>query len=221
MTLPQKLRLLLLAVRGDDNARSLVRWMLKRPDHLLYEHRLRLGEVVYDVGGYRGDWTALMLPRYPCDYWVFEPHPEALQLLRPRFSGLPNVHLVEAALGQGDGQVALSSEHEGSSIVKGQTSNQVEVKLFDVTRFILDHDHRVALMKLNIEGAEYDLLESLLRGEAADRVDSVLVQFHAGSPAAARRYGDIAAQLSKDHLLQWRYPFLWELWSRRSRMPSG
>jgi FkbM family methyltransferase len=180
MNFSQKWKVLLRAARGDDNARSLIRWMLKRPDHLLYEHPLTPGEVVYDVGGFRGDWTSRMLERYPCDYWVFEPHPEALQRLRQRFSDLGNVHLVEAALGQGDARVALSSEHEGSSIVHGRTSSQVEVQLLDVTRFILTHDHRVALMKLNIEGAEYDLLESLLSGEAADRVDAVLVQFHAG-----------------------------------------
>lgn len=216
MTLRQKISLILLALGGNANARSLIRWRLGRCDRLLHDHAVAPGSVIYDVGGYLGDWTAGMLAKHPCEYHVFEPHPEAFTELQSRFAGRPEVHLHEFALGRGNGRVALSSDEEGSSIVSPREGQTLEVRLVDACEFLREHGCRVALMKLNIEGAEYELLESLFWSDLRDRVGSLLVQFHSGTPDAMARYGAIEHKLRETHELAWRYPFLWELWRPKS-----
>lgn len=209
-----KLRLVFAALSGDTNARSLLRWKLLRPDRLLYDHPLREGLLVYDVGGYRGDWTAGMLARYSCEYHVFEPHPEAFRGLTKRFADLPSVKLHHFALGRGSGLVSLSSAAEGSSIISHRDAGSIEVRLVDACGHLRSEGRPVALMKLNIEGAEFDLLEELLWSDVRDSAGDFLVQFHKGPRDAKSRYERIARKLLETHRCIWRYPFLWELWRR-------
>ena len=209
-----RLRLLWHAVTGDNNARSLLWWKLLRPDRLLYQHPLQQKDVVYDVGGFRGDWTCRMLSTYSCRYHVFEPHPEAFAKLMQRFASQPQVNLHEFALGGSNGFVSLSCAEEGSSIVSDRGESSIEVKLVDIREHLRNERHPVALMKLNIEGAEFDFLEALLWSDECNLVGDFLVQFHAGSPQAEKRYRSISQKLRETHSCVWRYPFLWELWRR-------
>jgi len=212
-----KLRLILNAVTGNSNARSLLMWKLRQSEKLLYEHTLKPRSLVYDVGGYLGSWTSEMLLKYPCEYHVFEPHPQAFSKLMERFAGCPEVHLHQFALGGTNGSVLLSSAAEASSIVSNRGVDSVEVKLVDVRQHLLDERRSVALMKLNIEGAEFEFLEALLSSDARDLAGDFLVQFHAGSPKVEKRYRGIAQKLGETHRCVWRYAFLWELWRRIER----
>lgn len=211
---PERLRTILHALSGDKNARSLIRWKLFKSDHLLYKHPLERNVLVYDVGGYRGDWTSKMLEKYACEFHVFEPHPEFFKHLSRRFAGFGAVKLHEFALGGESGRVSLSSAAEGSSIVARRGVDSIQVNLVDVCHHLRDHGRPVALMKLNIEGAEYDLLERLLWSEESILAGDYLVQFHSGPPDAEQRYAGIARKLGETHRCVWRYPFLWELWRR-------
>lgn len=216
MSPKDKLLLVLRAAAGDPNARSLMRWKLTGADRRLHAHPLREDSLVYDVGGYLGDWTAAMLAKNPCEYHVFEPHPTAFGRLVERFSGNPAVHLHPFALGRGNGSVFLTSEAEGSSILPGQTGGSIEVRLVDICDHLSQDGRRVDLMKLNIEGAEFDLLETLLWSDLRDRVGAFLIQFHRGAPDASVRYRRIAEKLAETHRCVWCYPFLWELWRQKT-----
>ena len=208
-----RLRIFFRAIAGDDNARSLLWWRLGRRDRLLFEHRLQQGDLVYDVGGYRGDWTWGMMGKYSCEYHVFEPHPEAFRNLAERFARHPDVTLHEFALGGANGRASLSSAAEGSSIVSNRSDRSIDVGLVDVCQHLSSDGRKVALMKLNIEGSEYDLLEKLLKSDMRYRVQSMLIQFHLQGPASKARYASIAESLTETHRLSWRYAFLWELWT--------
>jgi FkbM family methyltransferase len=213
----ERLRIILNALAGDKNARSLMRWKFFKLDYLLYKHPLDQNALVYDVGGYKGDWTSGMLEEYACEFHAFEPHPEFFNHLSRRFAGSGSVKLHEFALGGESGRVSLSSAAEGSSIVARRGVDSIQVKLVDVCHHLRDDGRPVALMKLNIEGAEYDLLEQLLWSGESILAGDFLVQFHSGPPDAEQRYARIARKLGETHRCVWRYPFLWELWRRTER----
>jgi hypothetical protein len=67
-------------------------------------------------------------------------------------------------------------------------------------------------MKINIEGAEYCVLESLI--DNIEKIGGILVQFHK-IDFYQQRYDDIAEELSKTHNLKWRFPFVWEYWEQK------
>jgi hypothetical protein len=88
--------------------------------------------------------------------------------------------------------------------------------LIDAARYLDESPTKeFDLVKLNIEGGEYALLERLIATEHIKRIRDLQVQFHLNVPNARRRYRSIARALRKTHRLAWRYPFVWESWTRR------
>ena len=57
--------------------RSYRRWNADRGDDTLrLDYPLAEQDIVFDVGGYHGDWAATMHDRYGCHIHVFEPLPQ-------------------------------------------------------------------------------------------------------------------------------------------------
>ena len=71
---------------------------------------------------------------------------------------------------------------------------------------------RVALLKLNIEGGEFELLEHLLDSGEIERFENIQVQFHWFAPEAHRRMQRIHEQLTVSHQTTYQYRFVWENW---------
>lgn len=137
------------------------------------------GDLVMDCGANIGDVTA-PLAASGATVQCFEPDPFAYAHLETRFSQAPNVTLFNAAVGTGEGTVALrrapdfDEKPKGASvkstILEGGrgvgTSNQdmVEVRLMDFIAHLEAEIARVgeiAFLKMDIEGAELDILEAM------------------------------------------------------------
>ena len=70
----------------------------------------------------------------------------------------------------------------------------------------------IDLMKINIEGGEYEFLEYLLDTGLAVKIKNVQVQFHDFVPNAETRTKSIQERLSQTHSLTYQYEFVWENW---------
>ena len=73
----------------------------------------------------------------------------------------------------------------------------------------------VGVLKLHIEGGEYEVLENLLETQALVRMRCLLIQFHRQPVGWEARYQRIVEGLRKTHEPVWRYPMVWEKWLRR------
>ena len=98
-------------------------------------------------------------------------------------------------------------------IVTGQKNETVEIRsVADEIRSL----GRVDLMKLNIEGAEYELLGALAEADLMGEVRFIQVQFHDFVPDAVAKLQEARELLSRTHDVMWEYPFVWESWELRS-----
>ena len=75
---------------------------------------------------------------------------------------------------------------------------------------------RIDLMKINIEGGEYDLLERMAEADLIRRVRYFLIQFHEWYGNANVRRWRIRRQLRASHTEVWNYPWMFELGARRT-----
>jgi FkbM family methyltransferase len=155
---------------------------------------LRPADVVVDCGANRGDITAA-LAATGATVHAFEPDPFNLDRLRDRFAGVANVRLHAAAVGTAVGSVRLMRASNWddnpdqasvkSTVVTGghriDDAAGIDVDCIDFPAFLqgLVAAHgEVAFVKLDIEGAELDLLEAMQRDRLFDRIRLTVAETH-------------------------------------------
>lgn len=205
-----------LYILHDMRERTVRRWYLDRGDRdLRYRYSIGPADVVIDVGGYKGDFAAAIREKFGCKVFVFEPHPGFAAALRVRFAADEKVQVVACGLAGQDAVMSLSDEADASS-TQTISGAALEVPIRQAASVFAELGvGAVALMKVNIEGGEFDLLPHLVESGLINRIDNLQVQFHDFVPDAAKGRDMIRHALLQTHDLEWDYPFVWESWARR------
>lgn len=212
-------------LRPFDYAPSVVRFMeeTERRD-LLLECPLSAGAVVVDVGAFDGEWAATIRKRYDARVFAFEPSPAAFAALSERLGGDPGVRCIPFGLGAADERQELALAGPGASVfftAPGyEAAEKRTVEIRDVKRALPELGlERIDLLKVNIEGGEYDLLDRMIEARLLRTCRCIRIQFHRWIPGAARRRRRIRRSLARSHRLEWDYAWAWESWVLRD--PDG
>lgn len=135
---------------------------------------------VVDLGGNVGYSCLFWCEKYPkASVLTFEPHPVhcgSLQWHVKKNGYARRVELVAAAAGVRDGVANLSDEDDGSSLVHGTVANSIGVRVVDVFQTLPDGP--IDLLKMDIEGSEYDILEDPRFVALAARTRYVMLEWH-------------------------------------------
>jgi FkbM family methyltransferase len=189
--------------------------------HLIVDFGLDERSVVVDAGAYVGGWTAALTQRSGSTVYAFEPNPKAFVRLHARVTTLPNVQAYEYGLGARDEKQTLTLQGPGSTLHGTSSTHETAIVETRDIAAVLDElgiEH-LELLKLNIEGGEYDVLERLIDTGWSERVGVILVQFHEWIPHAHRRRRALRRSLRRTHAQLWHYPWIWEAWYRP--LPAG
>lgn len=155
---------------------------------------LRPGDLALDCGANMGVVTAV-LAKTGADVIAFEPDPWAFGKLTERFADAGNVTLMNAAVGVGTGTVRLmratnfgdnpTGASVKSTILDGgrqiDAENAVDVPLIDFPGFLrerLKDRPEIAFVKMDIEGAELDILEAMDRNAMFDHIRVLVAETH-------------------------------------------
>lgn len=200
--------------------RRLRPWQRARGDETLrVEYDLGQASVVFDVGGYQGQWASDIYARYRCRVHVFEPVPEFADRIRARFARNPDIEVHAFGLAGTSGRSFVSLALDRSSTLRSEGEMR-EIDVVGIGEFLAGHTvPRIDLMKINIEGGEYDLLDAMLSAGLADRVEAFQIQFHDFVDRADERMADIQRRLSLTHRAAYQFPYVWESWLRRDDGP--
>jgi FkbM family methyltransferase len=201
---------------GDAQARDVLRWRKVRGDQTLrLDYALSVSDVVFDLGGYIGDFAAAIHLRHGCIVYVFEPVKKYFFACQERFAGNEKIKCFNFGLSSSHQAAHISLDGDASSIARDMTGHfeAIELESFDVflRRFGI---HEVALLKINIEGGEFDVLEHLIETGHISRMRHLQIQFHDFAEDATVRRNRIRAALARTHRLDWNFHFVWESWSR-------
>ncbi len=195
---------------------EMVRFFENGEQHL-HEHVLDSGSLVLDVGAFDGEYADKLLHRYQCRIHCYEPMPNHFALLEQRFKGSDKVRLYKVGLSNHTYETSMSIAGLGSSEF-GSTRKRLPVHMQDVAEAFAAIDGEIDLLKINIEGGEYPLLERMLELDLLRRCKKVMVQFHdrpISRKLARKLRQELIAGIEKTHYSTFSYPFVWEGWQRR------
>lgn len=206
---------------GTGREQSHAAWIAKDGDRSLrLNYDLDVNSLVLDVGGYEGEWATEIFTRYACRIEIFEPVTSFADRIGSRFFKNPKVSVHAFGLGSETVEAKIGVTGDASSVVRGGDNAQpAEIRAFsDWHRSV--GSPLVDLMKINIEGMEYALLEHLLETDLISQIGNLQIQFHDFVDGSDDRMRRIARKLRKTHLPTYRYRYVWENWRLREKGES-
>ncbi|WP_299356915.1 FkbM family methyltransferase [uncultured Shimia sp.] len=150
------------------------------------------GDLCIDLGANVGEITC-RLAATGADVISFEPDPGAFAALEVATSDLTNVTLIPKAAGHQKDNLLLhrasnwsaddpSGNTQGSSIVHHSNgtddANAITVEVVDIIAFLEELDRDVRILKMDIEGAEWEILSRLIDHPVLSRIDCIFVETH-------------------------------------------
>lgn len=183
---------------------------------------LRPGDVAIDCGAHVGRFTAAMAES-GAKVYAFEPNPDAFARLQDNVAPYANVECYQAAVTTESGPVRLYLHKyaatdpvhfsSGSSLVESKRNVRKDrftvVAGIGLADFLKSLDRRVRLLKMDIEGAEVDVLNQLLDEGLHARIDKAFVEVHdrqiRSLAEPTRRLRERLSSLQAEHFrLDWR-----------------
>jgi len=168
--------------------------------------------VVFDVGGFKGNWANDIYSKYHCKIYIFEIVNSFLREMQNKFNDKDKIKIFRVGLSNKneEKEVYINTASSSVYIEKGEKERVNFVKANEFIKSIgID---KIDLIKINIEGGEYDLLENLIESDFVKNIKNIQVQFHNFIPNYNIRMDYIREQLNKTHKLTWYYKGVWENW---------
>ncbi|MFA7192126.1 MAG: FkbM family methyltransferase [Candidatus Paceibacterota bacterium] len=199
--------------KQSDQEIRVIPWFKNDGDKTLrLNYELNESSVVVDVGGYEGQWASDIFAKYCSTILIFEPVKSFADKIKARFRSNSKIKVYDIGLSNQDKDINISLLGDSSSIYK-EDSNSEYIKIVDSSKFFNDNNIQyIDLMKINIEGSEYELLENLISSGFIKKIKNIQVQFHDFVPNAKDRMTKIQKELSKTHHTTYQYEFVWENW---------
>ncbi len=189
-------------------------WRKNEGEKLRYKYGLTSDSVVFDVGGYVGQWAEDIYNQYGSNIYIFEPIQNFFKKIVNKFNGNQKIKIYNFGLSSQNKHVDIPISEDASSLYK-KSNNTEKIELRSISGFILENNIKeINLIKINIEGEEYNLLDDLISHNLISSIKNFQIQFHNFFPEAKERMKKIQNELRKTHHLTFQYPFVWENWER-------
>jgi FkbM family methyltransferase len=183
-------------------------------EDLRYQYPLTPDSIVIDCGGYEGNFAKIIAEKYGCRVHVYEPILEHAANILQRFENTPLANLIKvlhAGVGGTERKETFGVKGDQTGIAcSGNRSEEVQIVAIDqVLGLFAGMDRQVDLLKLNIEGMEYEVLEALLDQGLTHRFNNIQVQFHNHIPRAEQRRDYIKNLMMMNHQITWDADWIW------------
>ena|ERR1035437_352748 len=123
-----------------------------------------------------------LVKQFGCNVVLFDPSPTGLETMSLPENKIPQFKFCPVGLAGSCAKLTFASPLravEGSWYMQSSTAATIEMPCVDLRTLMRQNGHeRIDLLKIDIEGAEYDVIDDMLRRRL--RVRQVLVEFHHG-----------------------------------------
>ncbi|MBI2086876.1 MAG: FkbM family methyltransferase [Candidatus Zambryskibacteria bacterium] len=157
---------------------------------------LQSGEVAIDCGANIGVVTKRMV-KPGVRVYAFEPDPQAFEILKEKFRDNPDIISINKAVSDHAGQAKLYFHQNradnpaefsaGSSLLEDKGNidkdNFIICEVVDLSDFISHLNDPIGILKIDVEGEEVKILNSLIDKGLVRRIRNILVETHERIPS--------------------------------------
>lgn len=183
-------------------------------DSLRINYNLNQDSIVIDLGGYVGWFTDVINEKYKSKIYCFEPIEKYYNICNDKFNMFDNIKVYQSGLSNENKLVGFHIAGDSSSLYFGSLLQPLNIPLIKIDEFMLNENIEfVDLLKMNIEGGEYDLLEYIINNNMITKFKNIQVQFHENAfDGWEEKYNFIINNLQKTHHLTYHFEFKFENW---------
>jgi FkbM family methyltransferase len=184
-------------------------------DSIIYQSiALDSKSLVIDGGGYEGEFVDEILKKKNCNIYIYEPNVEFFNKLFLKYQNNNAIKVANLALFDKTCKISLSNNDNASSIINNSFQDLKNIWACDVFEEFKKYQ-QIDLLKLNIEGAEYNVLNRLIDTGSIKRINYILVQFHKEYDDNYLKRNIILSELQKTHKVIFSYNYVWELFIKK------
>ena len=145
---------------------------------------LSINSIVYSIGiGEDVSFDLNIIEKYNCKIFAYDPTPKSVNWVNKNVSN-NNFNFFPRGISQEKGSrlfyLPKDNKHVSGSLEKISTVNEemaVELEFDTLKNQMIKNNHKkIDLLKMDIEGSEYDVIESILNEKI--EIDQILVEFH-------------------------------------------
>lgn len=187
----------MLKVTSDNidsfKVRSYLKWLtfkysFGKGDRLFLDCGSNLGQ------GFEFFKDFFLLDKY--DFVLFEPNPHCIKVLKEKYKSFPSIEIVQKAVwidnsklsfyglvederGETSTGGSVIDKHNSSMYVSNKESS-LEVDAFSFSDYIINKakSYSKIIVKLDIESAEYKVLQDLINTKAINHISHIFIEFH-------------------------------------------
>ena len=144
--------------------------------------------IVIDIGANYGEVEKVLSP-IGCKVYAFEPHPVFFSMLKKNYADNDNVILSNFAIWKTNEKKTFYFKRSASALNGGATlmsektnitdlNLNVEVTCLDVSELVASIGKPIDVLKMDVEGAEYEILQRLYESGAYKNIKSIYFEDH-------------------------------------------
>jgi FkbM family methyltransferase len=187
-------------------------WFKNDGDNTLrINYNLNETSLVVDLGGYHGDFSQKIYDKYHCNIICVEPCKLFYNGIKERFKNIKKIKTYNLGIGSLS-DIKLLYCNQDSTSFYSKVSDQFELSEILPFNDFVSNIETIDLLKINIEGGEYDLLDHIIYHNLQKKIVNIQVQFHKIIENCESRRKNIQDSLKQTHRLTYNYDFVWENW---------
>ena len=192
-------------------------WFLFNRENFKYEIDFKSDGLVLDIGSYLGEYTEKLLKKNPAmTFWLYEPIPEYYKVCSDRFRDRETIFVYQRAVSADGRNIRMQVDGLRSRQELGISPEVLEIASIGIQK-IFDSASEVELLKMNIEGMEYECLDQLILSNSLIKAKNLLIQFHNFEREDVNNRDRVRKALERDFTNVYTFEWMWELWIRKRK----
>ena len=187
------------------------KWFSDNAEHLRYEYDLHCDSVVFDLGAFEGTFSKKISEKYKSQIYSFEPIKKYFDKIVSDCFYDTNIKVFNYGIGANNRTEEICLSGDRSSVISKNNNPKEKIEIKSIVDVLKELDiWNVDLIKINVEGCEYEILKAIIDNGLQEHFVNIQVQFHDFVKDAKEKRLVIRDQLLKTHKLTYDYEFVWE-----------